>query len=367
MGDSIFDRLFELFQSPGPVNWKLAAEVRKSLTGTTEPVDPHLAEEYGELVLAAQLRLDPITHLDLSTPRAAQPVDGTTWAESNAESFAYAVEPLSDVMSTGLVDPSNPMAAMMGPIGPAVLGMQAGSMVGFMAHRVLGQFDTGLPAFGDDNLYLVVPNIESFAVDHGLDAREVRMWAAGHEVIHHAVVRVPWLHDHLADLLAAYCAEVQFDPGKLTGLLSSVDDPSELEDIMEGPGGLASMLGAENDAEKLPPIQAVVAAIAGYGDHVVRKGLADVLPDLDRLEEAEARRRVEPDQSEQFLQQLAGMALERQLANDAASFFAEVERRWGAEAVATVWSSGESVPTVTELADPVGWAARVLLDLDALG
>ena len=38
--DSIFSRLFELFQSPGPVNWRLADEVRKSLVGAAEPVDP---------------------------------------------------------------------------------------------------------------------------------------------------------------------------------------------------------------------------------------------------------------------------------------------------------------------------------------
>ncbi len=38
--DSIFSRLFELFQSPGPVNWRLADEVRKSLVGAAEPVGP---------------------------------------------------------------------------------------------------------------------------------------------------------------------------------------------------------------------------------------------------------------------------------------------------------------------------------------
>ena len=30
--DDIFSRLFELFNQPGPVNWKLAAEVSHHLT-----------------------------------------------------------------------------------------------------------------------------------------------------------------------------------------------------------------------------------------------------------------------------------------------------------------------------------------------
>ncbi|MGB5694396.1 MAG: zinc-dependent metalloprotease, partial [Polyangiales bacterium] len=225
----------------------------------------------------------------------------------------------------------------------------------------------GLPTLGHDDLYLVVPNLEAFATDHALDVREVRMWAAGHEVIHHGILTIPWLPDHIASLLTVYYEDIQFDPGRLTDALGRLEDPTELEGMLEGPGGLASMLGAENDPEKLGPIQAVIAAISGYGDYAVRKGLGDVLADLTRLEEAEARRRAETDQSEQFLQQLAGLALERHRAGEAATFFDELERRWGIDTVATVWEDAEHLPRLDELADPVGWAARVLLEDDALG
>ena len=33
MSDDLFSRLFELFNQPGPVNWKLAAEVARHLSG----------------------------------------------------------------------------------------------------------------------------------------------------------------------------------------------------------------------------------------------------------------------------------------------------------------------------------------------
>ncbi len=367
MSDSIFDRLFELFQAPGPVNWKLAAEVRKSLAGAVEPVEPGLAEEYEGLVLAAQLRLEPETHLDLSTPRPVQPVDRATWAARNEQAFRYAIEPLSGKFSDGIADPSNPMAAMLAPLGPAVLGMQAGSMVGFMSHRILGQFDTGLPPLDHGDLYLVVPNVEAFAADHALDVRQVRMWAAGHEVIHHAVLGIPWLSDHVEASMRNYLDDIHFDPGRLTDALGALEDPAELESMVGGSGGLAKLLGAEHDPAKLAPVQAVVAAIAGYGDHIVRTALTTVLPDLPRLEEAEARRRVEPDQGEQFLQQLAGLALERHHAGEASRFFDEIDRRWGDESVARAWASADTLPTIGELADPVGWAARVLLEPDAIG
>lgn len=366
MSDNIFDRLFELFQSPGPVNWKLAAEVRKSLAGAAEPVDPHLAEEYAELALAAQLRLRDATSLELAS-RRVQTVDRATWADHNEQSFRYAIEPLSEKLSGGIADPANPMAAMLAPMGPAVLGMQAGSMVGFLSHRVLGQFDTGLPALDHDDLYLVVPNLEAFAADHGLDQRQVRMWAAAHEVAHHAVLSVPWLRGHLVSLLADYYSDINFDPSKLTDALSRVEDPTQLEGMIGGAGGLAALLGAEHDAAKLAPVQALVATIGGYGDYLVQKSMAPLLPDLARLEEADARRRAEPDQSEQFLQQLAGLSLERHRASDAAAFFADIERRWGADAIARVWEEPGHLPHLGELTDPVGWAARVLLDDDLDG
>jgi len=361
MSDSIFDRLFELFQSPGPVNWKLAAEVRKSLVGAAEPIDPHLAEEYAELARAAELRLGAATHLDVGFGGSVQPVDRTGWAEANGHSFGYAIAPLAGKL-LGATDESNPMAAMLAPMGPAVLGMQAGTMVGFMAHRVLGQFDAGLPPLDQDELFLVVPNTESFAVDHSLDPRQVRMWAAAHEVLHHAIVSIPWVRAHIIGVVDAFYASVRFDPSKLTEALSSIEDPAALEGMLGGAGGLASLFGAEHDGSLLGPVQATLAAIAGYGDYAIRRGLTDVLSDIDRLEEAAARRRAEPDQAEQFLQQLVGLELDRHRANDAVAFFAEIERRWGVEAVERVWMDAASLPTEVELTDPVGWAARVLLE-----
>ncbi len=49
MSDSIFDKLFELFQSSGPVNWKLGGEVMRSIVGDPDPIEPRVTEEYLDL------------------------------------------------------------------------------------------------------------------------------------------------------------------------------------------------------------------------------------------------------------------------------------------------------------------------------
>jgi len=41
--EGIFEQLFKMLQSSGPVNWKLAREVTKSLAGQPEPVEPSVA------------------------------------------------------------------------------------------------------------------------------------------------------------------------------------------------------------------------------------------------------------------------------------------------------------------------------------
>ena len=60
MSDDLFSRLFELFNQPGPVNWKLAAEVARHIAGDREPVEPWAAEEFRELARLAEYHLEKV-------------------------------------------------------------------------------------------------------------------------------------------------------------------------------------------------------------------------------------------------------------------------------------------------------------------
>ena len=364
MDENLFEQLFRLLQSSGPVNWKVAREVTKSLAGEPEPIEPAIAEEYRELAVAAALRIEAAASLPSSPGGELHPTDRATWAADNQQNFRVLVEPLADKLSMGeLPSEAASMAAMLQPLGPALLGVQAGTMVGFMSHRVLGQFDTGVPTMDHDRPYLVVPNIEGFGVDHGLDLRQARLWAALHETAFHKILAVEWLRGHFVAVMAAFYDSVEFDLAGLMGKLTSLEDPAEIEALIgEDQSGMPSLLKAESDPERLATVQAFTAFVEGYGDYVVRLAGADVLTDLERIEEAYSRRRAEPDQAEQSLQQLAGLDLQRHRARDAASFCFEISRRWGDDALNRVWDDPEHLPTLGEIEDPVGWAARVLLE-----
>lgn len=361
--DNIFEQLLELLQSPGPVNWKLGTQVGQSLVGAAEPIEPSLIEEYQELIHAAELHV-----ANSETPLAptGDPIaltDRRGWADANFRSFAYLAEPLAEKMSGGgdIDQPALNIGAMLSPLAPVLLGMQMGSMVGLMGHRVLGQFDVGLPPL-DGGPALVIPNIEAFAADYDIDPRQARLWGAIHEVIYQAQLAVPWVRDHFARLINVYFEGFEFDPSALTSRMEGLDSPEELAHMMENPGGLASLLSGPERPADLEPIQAFIGFIEGHADYLMERIAGSLLPDAPRIRESINRRRAEPSQGEQVLQQLAGLSVNRLDYQKGSSFCQDVADRWGDEAMAKLWMESENLPSYSELEDPIGWAARVLVD-----
>ncbi len=359
MTDNLFDRLAELMQSPGPVNWKMAREVAGSLAGPAQAISPGVAAEFESLTRTAQLHLGQVAWIDLGgTMPEVQVVDRAGWTAANLRSFSYLIDPIAEGFGGG---DAGPLAAILKPLGPALLGMQMGSMVGLMSHRVLGQFDVGLPALGRSGLFFVAPNIESFARDHHIDPSQARLWAALHEVTHQAELARPWVLPHFASLVDDYFEGLEFDPTTITSRLEGIDNPAELERLLHEPGGLAGVVAGPEQQEALGRIQAFMAIAEGFAHFLVDRTAPQLIPDTPRIREAVNRRRAEPTQGEEMLQRLVGIEVKRNQYRLGATFCAEIERRWGSDAIGRIWEAPEHLPTLDELDDPVGWAARVLL------
>lgn len=358
MSDNIFDQLIELFNQPGPVNWKLAAEVAHQMAGQPEPIDPWLADEYQDLARLAELQVSSASGLTITQALTAQPVDRRTWADENLQSFRYLVEPLSSKLSSDL----GTAQPFLQPLAPALLGMQMGVMIGFLSNRILGQFDIGMPTADAKALYFVVPNIEDFASSNHLDPKQVRLWIALHEVTHHAEFSVPWVRPRFLEMVTGYIDGLDLQSERLTQRFEAITDPTQMQSLFDDPAGLAGWIGEPGDREALDRIQAFMAFVEGYAEYIMDVAAPNLLPDLDRMRSAVRERRSAPSESEQALNRLLGLELKHEQYELGAEFCRDVARRWGGTKLAKIWESADHLPSLNELADPTAWAARVLLD-----
>jgi putative hydrolase len=353
--DNLFDRLADLMRSSGPVNWRLAREVAESVAGQAEPIDPWLDEEYRDLAATAARLVEQHSHLDptlVTVPAAV--TDRRGWAAANIEALSYLAEPLAEKLSS---DASSPLQ----PLGPALLGMQMGATIGSAAQTVLAAFDLGLPSAVPAGPLFVVPNVEAFAEEEGLDIRQARLWIALHEVTHHAAYAVPWVREHLLNLAHAFVEDLELDLGGIERRIEALQDPEVLRNMMDEPTGLAGLLSPEDQGAAAGRLRGLLAVVEGYADTVIERAAGDLIPGSDAIREAIDRRRLDPAPGEQLLEQATAFDLQHAGHRRGERFCAEVRRRWGDEALDRLWEGPEMLPDEPELDDPVGWAARALL------
>jgi putative hydrolase len=356
--DNLFDRLADLFREAGPVNWRLAREIAESMAGQAEPPDPWADEEFRDLAAAAQRIVAAGSPLDPMSADAGIRVMGRRdWAGENVDALSYLAEPLAERLAAV----GGGLPAPLEPLGPALIGMQMGALTGTLSHRVLGQFDTGLAAGRPSPVTFVAPNVAGLAAQHGLDEQMLRMWVALREVTHHAILAVPWVHEHLLMLAHGHVEGIDLDPESIARRLEMLQDPEAIQRMMDGPEGLSALDPPVVESETADGIKAFMAVVEGYGDHLVERTASGYLPDLDRIRGTAHDVREAAADNERMLHQVLGVALDPHAARSGASFCAEVSRRWGGESLDRLWEGPEMLPTWGELEDTTGWAARVLL------
>ena len=351
--DDLFSKLFELFNQPGPVNWKLAAEVARHLAGERQPVEPWAAEEYRELARLAEYRVENVAPFRVIPAADVLPLDSRGWAEKNLESYASLVEPFASSVSA-----EGPTAPLMAQLAPAIIGLQAGSLVGSVSSWAMASFDAGIPQHPLGSMSVIVNNIDDFTSSLDYDDREVRLWVVTNEVAFRAVSQLPWIHDHLDSLANQYADAIRIDPTKLGGLMSGGTDPSSLESAIEEAGGIESLLGGEEAEGPRRELEAFLGAITGCARLLARRALEDLAPSFDAITSARDLQRDEA--SERQAIGVGPVPTEATQLGD--RFNQEVESRYGEDALETLWADPSRMPSAAELRDPTGWAARVLLE-----
>ncbi len=352
MGDDLFSKLFELFNQPGPINWRLAAEVARHLAGERQPVEPWVAEEFQELARLAEYRLEQVAPFPIRPATEINPVDGRTWAEASLELYGYLVEPFAASTTAG-----GPAAQILGQMAPAIIGLQAGSLVGSLATWIVAPFDAGLPPERTGPINIIVPNTSVLAIPD-VDGREINLWVAANEVAFSAMCQIPWVRDQVADLVDDYAEAVKIDPSRLSGLVIGGSDPEALEQAITDAGGIESLIGGEEAEAPKAELEAFLGTLTGAARLLARRAVTGLSPSFDHISAVRDQLRVAGVASPPL--GVGPVPPEATQAGDA--FNQEVERRYGEGALEALWSDPSRMPNAAELRDPTAWAARVLLD-----
>lgn len=363
------------------LQWDTTRQVAMQLAagGEQEPnIDPIERMEIEELARVADLHVSSVTGLSTNLTGkgvTVVPVTRTQWAQRSIDAFKPLFESLSGALGPSALptepDPgvqSDPLSGMltqlMGAMAPMMLSVTAGGMLGHLAQRSFGQYDLPIPRQPDDELLLVLPNVDAFGADWSIEARDLRLWLCIHEIAHHAVLGVPHVRAALEAAISEYAAGFRPDSNALVDRLGAVDlaNPEALNELQEVLGDPEVVLGAMQTDEQramLPRLEALVALVVGYVDHVMDDLGATLLGNYGMITEALRRRRVEADESDRFVARLFGLELGQSTYDTGAAFVDGVVERAGFDGLDPLWKGERFLPTPAEIEAPGLWLARI--------
>ncbi len=342
------------------IDWILAERIAGYVAGGGDGKLPTVDLQ----ALAAESEARVVAYTGLAPARPLPEPEGIgrrEWVSTNIAAMRALLDPVLKRADKGL-----------GPLRPAVqigvglvLSTEMGVVLGYLAQRVLGQYELVLldeaATEHPPRLLFVMPNLGQAVDAFGAEEQEFMTWVTLHEVTHAVqFAGVPWLHAHMAGLVRELLqnAELRIDaPRKLR--LPSADEIRRTIDALRH-GDLISIVTSPAERETLDRVQAVMAVIEGHAEHVMDAVAPDLLPSLPRLRAALDRRRRSQSGLSRLMARLLGLDLKLRQYEQGKFFCDTIVRARGARALQRVFSSPEALPTLAELRNPATWLTRTL-------
>jgi coenzyme F420 biosynthesis associated uncharacterized protein len=333
------------------IDWNLAGQVARGVANLQPAAgDPRPFEALAGPAAESERLVTAYTGLTAAPLPVAEALGRPGWIDANLVSLEAVLEPAAQKLAGGL-----------GPLGMVtgrLLALEAGAVSGFLAGRVLGQYefpvlDPQAPA----RLLFVAPNLAHAAGTLDADADQLLRWVAMHEITHALQFGgVPWLRPHLAGMVQELLGALEMNPRGMLRMPDITDLKRLVERVRDE--GLATIAIGPGRRELLDRVQAFMAVLEGYAEHVMDAVGVGVLEDLPAMREAMGRRRRDRSGLLKLLERLIGMDLKLRQYEQGKAFCDEVVVRAGIDGLNRVWAGPESLPTVAELDDAAGWLNR---------
>lgn len=379
LGD-LMRNLARFFTGQGPLNWEIARQMAQwaAAGGASESnPDPISRVRLEELIRVAEMHVSEATGMQVASAGvlSVAAVTRSDWAlrtlddwkpllERMATRMTPVVEPGSETPGEGDAG-SDPMARLFANLpqvlGPFLFGLQAGSMVGQLATRAMGQYDLPMPRPERPELILVPEAIDRFAADWSLAADEVRMWICLRETANHAVLGRPHVRARLDELIGSYVDAFSPSSQSLEERMADIDlnDMAGLQAAFGDPATLLQEMQNDEQRRIQVPLRALLATVVGYVDHIMDTVGRRLISSYGPLTEALRRHRLEENAGARVLGQLFGVALDASSYEQGQAFVKGVLERAGEDGLGPLWRSERELPTPAELTAPGLWLARL--------
>ncbi|MBS1868649.1 MAG: zinc-dependent metalloprotease [Actinobacteria bacterium] len=340
------------------VDWFLAQRLARYVAGEPDARPPRtdlraLATDSAERVVA---------YTGLAPVRPLPPAEGVgraEWIAANVGSMRALLDPPLSQVGEGLGPARHAMRLGAG----ALLTAEVGVLLGFLAQRVLGQYELVLLDTAPDErpprLLFVLPNLGAAGRAFGADEREFHTWVALHEVTHAVqFAGVPWLQPHMAGMVRELLshAEVRIDARRALRMPGG-DDLKRLAAAVRS-GDLVALVASDAERTTIERMQTTMAVLEGHAEHVMDTVGAPLLPSLPQLRAALDARRRSQSAPARLLQRLLGLEMKMRQYEQGKRFCDAIVREAGVEALNRVWLSPEMLPSSAELDAPLRWLDR---------
>jgi coenzyme F420 biosynthesis associated uncharacterized protein len=343
------------------IDWNLAVRLGSRVAGDGPVISPAEAADCVEELRTGAEKSSPLVRefTGLIAQERTAPVlvvDRGGWVRANATSFEKLTAPLIRSMEEKLGDRRSP--GLTEAIGSRVTGVEVGAMLGFMAGKVLGQFDPFHDAPGEaGRLLLVAPNVAHVESELDVDPHDFRLWVCLHEETHRVqFTAVPWMRDHLRSEIDAIVGAVKADPAQLV-----TDAVKRIADGLTGDRtiSLVDLFASPEQRAVIDRVTGVMSLLEGHADVVMDGVGPEVIPTVGAIRKKFNQRRKGIGGLDRVLRRLLGLDQKMAQYRDGAVFVRACVDAVGMDGFNAVWTGPENLPSTAEIHDPDAWVRRV--------
>ncbi len=292
--------------------------------------------------------------------------DRVDWVNANLEGFERMFAPLEALNPVASEDGKTTVASVLwGGVNQKVISAELGLLLGYLARRVLGQYDLALlgrEPVSTGKLYYVEPNIRAVEQMLVLPKDDFRMWLALHETTHAFEFEAhPWVRDHFNNLLEQYFEFLKEDAEKLRqggvrGLRIFVERARSGD---RNEGSWIETLMTPQQRALFTGMQAMMCMVEGYSNHVMNAVGRDLLPTYELISRKFELRQKQRTFSEQLFARLTGLNVKMEQYRLGEAFINRVVAERGHPFVRRIWDGAEFLPTMDEIRQPERWLTRM--------